>query len=119
MNSEVIKNCVLVCIVNTHLVLLKEKWHLWNFRDDKGNIIDIQDYKKKDKQIKPVPEESIDHNSKENLTDTKATEQQNEMEKACLVISNRLFKVVTLLKMDNIVRLDVHKGKDPSVELTI
>lgn len=43
---------------------------------------------------------------------------QQEMEELCEPTSN-IFKTVGVIDMKNIVRVEVHKGKDPSVELIV
>lgn len=51
-DSEVIRNSVLVCIIKTHLILLKEQWDKWKFfkssKDDQGKAVnkELKEYKR-------------------------------------------------------------------------
>ena len=51
-DSEVIRNSVLVCIIKTHLILLKEQWDRWKFfkssKDEQGRAVnkELKEYKK-------------------------------------------------------------------------
>jgi hypothetical protein len=55
-DEEAIKNCVLVCIIPTHLILLKENWESWVFLKDPELLKDYKKQAVKKGGVPTVPE---------------------------------------------------------------
>ena len=95
-DEEAIKNSVLVCIIPTHLILLKEHWESWVFLK---NPETLRDYKKqavkKGGATVPEPKEDVTHGNEDDGG------VQAAMEERCNPNSSasKIFKVVTMIEM--------------------
>lgn len=61
-DEEAIKNSVLVCIIPTHLILLKEHWESWVFLKNPETLRDYKKQAVKKGGVATVPEPKEDVN---------------------------------------------------------
>lgn len=110
--DPIYKNPIITCFMYNRLILLKEKFEHWEFFDESQKL---KEHFKKNHDLHSgsmtvTPEE--DKLYTQGLHD-KAAAAMREVFKYKMI----MFKVVTIINIDDVQFIDVHKGKLPTVEL--
>jgi hypothetical protein len=106
-----IPRCVLVFIIKGKLYIVKENWNEW---DCDYSTCSLEEKKQKKKEIMSHAESPKDSVRFEDLKAKEAVERMQELRDRNKV---KLFDVLICLDIGDIVRLYVHKGSVPSVEI--
>jgi len=109
------ENSVYVLIMRSNLIILKEYWSNWDLIYDP---VKVSVYKKKNK-------EDVEKKTLKQLADLKNTEKEPDKEKDLQSHTEwelkkyfgDLFKIILIWDLNGCDNLNVHKGKDATVEL--
>lgn len=107
-------NPCLICITNQHVIILKENWDKWVLVDD-AHVLKLHRLE----QMEEIQRLKDLDASAQTEAKKVGDKDQIEMDDKCEGFKSNLFKIVTVIEIEKIEAFEVHKGKDPTIELLV
>lgn len=112
----VIKDAVLICVIDGKMLLIKEQWHNWESLDEKANYLpeQLNNLITKEKDSNTPGQGLIELISEDNYGYIQQI--TGDMSSK---IETKLFKLMAFVQVEHIRNVYVNRGKDPTIEIVI